>query len=125
MRARIGAAVILGLALLGAAALAGLLAKGVWAAPEERVVTISAMKFDFVPDKVTLKRGEPVILELSSLDRTHGFTIPELGVRADIPESGSARVRVMPDHVGSFAFRCDLFCGSGHEEMEAVIEVIP
>ena len=33
------------------------------------------------------------------------------------------RVRVVPEKVGTFDFHCDVFCGSGHEEMAGRIMV--
>jgi cytochrome c oxidase subunit II len=109
-----------GLALAGAAA-AGAIA--VAAAPEEKVITVAAMKFDFLPSTITLKKGEPVILELSSIDRAHGFKVPDLGIRADVLPDTAVRVRIVPDKVGRFTFACDNFCGEGHEDMEGVIVV--
>ena len=38
-----------------------------------RVVTISAKRFEFTPNQITLKRGEPVTLRVSAEDRDHGF----------------------------------------------------
>lgn len=94
------------------------------AADDANVVRISARKFQFIPNKVTLKRGRTVTLELTSLDRKHGFLIPALKLRADIPAGQSARVTLTPDKLGTFAFRCDLFCGGGHDGMTGVIEVV-
>ena len=37
-----------------------------------RVVTISAKRFEFTPNQITLKRGEPVTLRVSAEDRDHG-----------------------------------------------------
>jgi cytochrome c oxidase subunit 2 len=31
--------------------------------------------------------------------------------------------RVVPDRVGTFTFRCDIFCGAGHEDLEGEIIV--
>ena len=93
-------------------------------AAEGDVVHISAKKFACEPNRVTLKRGRTVTLELKSLDRKHGFLIPDLKLRADVPAGGSARVTLTPDKTGSFPFRCDLFCGSGHDSMTGVIEVV-
>ena len=50
-----------------------------------RVIQITAKKFEFSPAEIHLKRGEHVVLELTSLDRKHGFKLPELGIRADVP----------------------------------------
>ncbi len=93
------------------------------AASGERVVRITAKRFAYEPAAITLVRGQPVILELVSLDRTHGFRVPQLNIRAEIPEGSSARVRVVPEQAGHFFFACDVFCGSGHEEMEGDIIV--
>lgn len=89
----------------------------------ERVVRITAKRFTYEPATITLVRGQPVILELVSLDRTHGFRVPQLNIRTEIPEGSSARVRVVPEQAGHFFFACDVFCGSGHEEMEGDITV--
>jgi len=29
----------------------------------------------------------------------------------------------VPDKTGTFTFVCDIFCGTGHEEMDGTIEV--
>lgn len=89
----------------------------------ERVIKITAERYEYSPEEVVLKKGEPVILELISRDRLHGFHIEELNVRADVLPGQSARVRVVPDKVGVFPFTCDLFCGSGHSGMGGVITV--
>jgi cytochrome c oxidase subunit II len=90
---------------------------------EERVIKISAERYEYSPAKVTLKKGEAVILELTSGDRLHGFHIKELGVRADVLPGQPVRVRIVPDKVGTFPFTCDLFCGSGHSDMSGMITV--
>jgi cytochrome c oxidase subunit II len=89
----------------------------------ERVIQISAERYEYSPAKVTLKKGEAVILELTSEDRLHGFRIKDLGVRADVLPGQPVRVRIVPDKVGTFPFTCDLFCGSGHGDMNGVITV--
>jgi cytochrome c oxidase subunit 2 len=112
---------------IGASMLAlGLVAAAVMAvaaAPDEKVISVSAMKFEFLPATINLKRGEPVILELSSLDRVHGFKVPALGVDVAVLPDTTVRVRVVPDKAGRFAFLCDNFCGDGHEDMDGVIVV--
>jgi len=84
------------------------------AAPNENVISVSAMKFEFLPATINLKRGEPVILELNSLDRTHGFKVPDLGLDVAVLPDTTVRVRVVPEKVGRFTFLCDNFCGDGH-----------
>jgi cytochrome c oxidase subunit 2 len=112
--------------LTGAAGLGAvqLLAR-VSAAADERVIPIVAKKFVFVPDEVHLKQGEAVILELTAPEVTMGFSAPELGIRTDIVPGVPNRVRLTPSKAGRFLFNCDVFCGSGHEDMDGVIVVEP
>ena len=91
----------------------------------ERVVHIAAKRFEFVPATVELERGEPVILELSALDRVHGFQCPELALDASIVPGEPTRVRLVPDRAGTFSFHCSVFCGDGHEDMGGEIVVRP
>jgi len=66
----------------------------------------------------------PVVLELTTADVLMGFNAPDFAVRADIIPGQVARVRLVPDKVGTFAFLCDIFCGSGHETMSGTITVV-
>ena len=90
----------------------------------EQVVHMTAKKFEYNPSQITLKKGVPVILEITALDRDHGFKIPELGVRADLKPGQVTRVRIVPDRTGTFEFRCDVFCGDHHEDMAGEIVVV-
>jgi cytochrome c oxidase subunit II len=107
--------------LLLGAAMIGLRAA---AQPEEQVIKMLARRFTYTPNKLSLKRGVPVILELTSADVLMGFNAPDFDVRADIIPGQTARVRLVPDKVGTFTFLCDIFCGSGHETMSGTITVV-
>jgi cytochrome c oxidase subunit 2 len=96
----------------------------VTAHPEEQVIKITAKKFDYTPNQITLKKGVPVILEFTTKDVLMGFSVPDLGARSDIIPGQVARVRIVPNKVGSFPFHCDIFCGSGHEDMTGTITVV-
>lgn len=91
---------------------------------EERVIRITAKRFEYDPAQIVLKRGEPIVLELTSLDRDHGFKSEELGLRADVKPGQVTRVRLVPEQVGRFPFACDVFCGDGHEDMTGEIDVV-
>jgi cytochrome c oxidase subunit 2 len=90
----------------------------------ERIIKITAERYNYEPDRIVLKRGEPVILQLVSEDRLHGFHVKALGIRADVLPGMPVRVRVVPDKAGTFPFTCDVFCGSGHPDMSGVITVL-
>jgi cytochrome c oxidase subunit 2 len=92
-------------------------------ADAEPVVKIAAKRFTFSPSVIHLKKGETVILELTSLDRTHGFEAPDLGLTATIKPGAPTRIKVTPTKAGSFSFHCNVFCGDGHEDMNGTIVV--
>lgn len=121
LKATLSVAKIVGLAVVGIGL--AMLAVSQSMSGGERVIKISAERYEYSPATVTLKKGEAVILELTSEDRLHGFHIKELGVRADVLPGQPVRVRIVPDKVGTFPFTCDLFCGSGHGDMSGMITV--
>lgn len=112
-------------ALVAAVVLAGVisfaLAESTTRSP--RVIRITAERYDYEPGHIVLKKGEPVVLELISADRLHGFHAKALGIRADVLPGSPVKVRVVPDKAGTFTFTCDVFCGSGHGDMSGVITV--
>lgn len=102
----------------------GATASYVVAQPAEQVIKVTAKKFSYTPNVIQLKKGVPVVLEFTTEDVLMGFNVPDLGVRADIVPGKVVRVRIVPDKVGTFTFFCDIFCGSGHEDMTGTITVV-
>jgi cytochrome c oxidase subunit 2 len=93
------------------------------ATPSETVIKVVAKRFDYTPNVIKLKKGVPVVLELTTKDVTMGFSAPDFAARADIIPGQVARVRLVPDKTGTFTFVCDIFCGTGHEQMDGTIVV--
>jgi cytochrome c oxidase subunit II len=90
----------------------------------DQVIKITAKKFEYTPNEIRIKKGVPVVLEFISLDRIHGFTIPDLGgVRATIEPGKATRVTIVAPKAGTYEFHCDIFCGDGHEGMTGKIIV--
>jgi cytochrome c oxidase subunit II len=97
---------------------------GAATAPDDKaVIRVTARKFEYSPGEIEVKRGVLVVLELSSEDRHHGFSLPAFGVRADIEPGVTTRVQLRPDKAGRFPFHCDVFCGAGHEDMTGTLVV--
>ena len=92
-------------------------------AATEQVIQIQARQFQYSQPEITLTKGVPVTLELTSLDVVHGFNSPALGIRTDVIPGKVTRVRIVPQKAGSFVFRCDRFCGGGHDDMAGTIVV--
>ena len=91
--------------------------------PKERVIKVIAKKFVFVPNEIRVKQGETVLLQFTAPEVPMGFSLPDFSVRADIMPGKVTTLRLTPDKSGSFDFLCDVFCGSGHEEMNGKLIV--
>lgn len=91
---------------------------------QEQVIRMTAKRFEYSPSEITVRKGVPVVLEITSLDRDHGFKLREFGVRADIKPGEVTRVRIVPNRTGRFPFECDVFCGTGHEDMSGELVVV-
>ena len=61
---------------------ASLAAAGVTA--PEKVIPVTAERFKFTPAVIELKLGQPVVLELTTVDRKHGFQVPDLKIDENI-----------------------------------------
>jgi cytochrome c oxidase subunit II len=109
--------------LLGtAAALAGLTALAA-GNTKERVIKVVAKKFEFVPAEIKVKRGETIVLSFTSPEVPMGANFADFKQRIDIMPGKVATLRLTPEQAGTFVFLCDVFCGSGHEEMSGTLVV--
>jgi cytochrome c oxidase subunit 2 len=89
-----------------------------------KLIKVSAKRFVFVPNELTLKKGEAVEIGVMVTDVPMGFSVPDMNTRTDLIPGVVAHVRLTPQKTGTFPFLCDVFCGSGHEDMNGVIKVI-
>jgi len=87
------------------------------------VVEITAKRFAFSPEKITLKKGQTVKLRLHSEDVTHGFFLRPLKLDEEIPAGQTVEVTVTPQTAGTFTTICDHFCGANHGNMNMTIVV--
>jgi cytochrome c oxidase subunit 2 len=114
--------------LLQAFAAAGLIAATgrvlVLAQAKPRIIPITARKFEYEPGELTLKLNEPVVFQLKTADVVMGFSVPDFGVRGTIIPGQVTEVPMTPTKTGEFIFLCDVFCGTGHENMEGTMRVV-
>jgi len=110
--------------ILASMALAGLsLIQTTRSQPTPHHIEITAKRFNFTPGEITLKKGEPVVLVLTSTDVPHGIRIRELGIEVKAGKGQTSQVAFTPDKVGTFVGHCSVFCGSGHGSMAFTLHV--
>jgi cytochrome c oxidase subunit II len=92
-------------------------------AQEPRVINITAKRFECSPNQITLKKGEPVKLLLTSDDVTHGFFLKPLKIDEVIVPGKTTEVNLTPQTAGTYLLICDHFCGVNHAAMNMKIVV--
>ena len=89
-------------------------------AESPRRIEITAKKFTYDPDVITLKKGEPVVLVLRSIDVTHGLKVDGLNVKSgDVKKDKETEIHLTPQQTGHF------IGGKSHGEMKLQIDVVP
>jgi cytochrome c oxidase subunit 2 len=94
--------------------------------PEPRKITVMAKKYEFQPNRIELKVGEPVEITFESQDTKHGFSCKDLNVEKIVfTKDSPGKVTFTPEKPGAYKFKCAHFCGMGHPKMKGEIVVNP
>src|SRR6185437_5956812 len=89
-----------------------------------RRIEITAKRFTYDPDVLTLKQGEPVLLVLKSADVSHGLRVRELGLDLKTSKDKPAEKLFTPRKSGDFVGQCTVFCGANHATMKITFHVV-
>jgi cytochrome c oxidase subunit 2 len=110
--------------VVGCLALSSLALSGFAPAPDgPKRIDVSVKKFGYAPAEITLKKGEPVVLVLTTEDVTHGLKFKELNLNTRIEKGKPSELAFTPDSAGDFVGHCSVFCGSGHGSMTLTLHV--
>lgn len=86
-------------------------------------IRVTARKYEFSPNEITVKRGDHIKLIITALDRSHGFKLEAFHVDQKLSEGEPATVEFTADQTGTFLFECSHFCGLGHQKMKGRLTV--
>lgn len=99
------------------------LAQTASAAPEAREVKVTAKKYEFNPNIITVHEGERVKLSITALDRDHGFKLEAFAINQKLKKGDPTTIEFTADKAGTFPFQCSNFCGLGHGRMKGKLIV--
>lgn len=88
-----------------------------------RVVQVEARRYEFAPTPIVVKAGEPVRLEVTATDVTHGFGLEAMDVDRELPPGETQTIEFTPQEPGQHHIHCTYYCGPGHDEMEGALVV--
>lgn len=94
------------------------------AQPATQTIEITAKRFTYEPNEITVKKGQPVVLVVKSLDTSHGLHIRELDINLKVSKGGTSEVHFTPEKTGDFTGHCSVFCGNGHGSMMLTLHVV-
>jgi cytochrome c oxidase subunit 2 len=86
-------------------------------------INVSVKRFSYEPSQITVKKGEPVVIKLTTQDVAHGLKFKELNLNTKIEKGKTAELAFTPTHTGDFVGHCSVFCGSGHGSMTLTLHV--
>ncbi len=113
--------ITLGLYIMGPVAVAKSAAQSTPAGYHE--FTITAKNYEFNPAVVTVKKGEKVRLLITATDRDHGIKIEGYAIDQVLKKGRTETIEFTADKVGTFVFKCSVFCGMGHRKMKGKLVV--
>jgi len=85
---------------------------------------VGAAKFAFSVAEIGARRGETLVITLTSTDFVHGFSLPDLKARIDVPPGKRVDLTLRPLPAGRFIYLGDNFCGDEHDRMTGVPTVV-
>ena len=110
--------------LTGSMIVASFALSGFASAPDApKKISISVKRFGYEPAEITIKKNEPVVLELTTQDVTHGLKFKDLNLNTKIEKGKTAVLAFTPTKAGDFVGHCSVFCGSGHGSMTLTLHV--
>lgn len=73
--------------------------------------------------ELRVPQGRDVVLRLRSKDVLHSFEVPDLGLRRDVIYGRVSPLGFRADTPGRYPIDCSVLCGSGAEQMRAILVV--
>ena len=66
----------------------------------------------------------PIVVQVTSRDVVHSFTLPEMRVKQDATPGMTVRTWFTPTRLGSWEITCSQLCGLGHYRMRGEYQVV-
>ena len=93
------------------------------ASAETQEIQMTAKKYEFDPNVITVKQGDHVKLVITSLDRDHGIKLAAFGIKERLKKGVPTTVEFTASKAGTFPFECSVECGLGHHRMKGKVVV--
>jgi cytochrome c oxidase subunit II len=92
-------------------------------AQETKTFQVTAKQYEFIPGTIQVNQGDKVVLEVTAIDREHGFGLKAYDINRDLPKGKTVTIEFVADKKGEFTITCTTFCGMGHFGMQGKLIV--
>lgn len=86
-------------------------------------IQMTARKYEFNPNVITVKKGQRVRLIITAQDRDHGFQLRDFGINQRLFKGVLTSIEFTAYEVGTFPFNCSVRCGRRHGKMKGKLIV--
>lgn len=93
--------------------------------PQTREFTVGAKQFSYSPERISVNKGDRVILRLQPKDVSHGLYVDGYDVETQAAPKKEGVVEFVADDPGTYRFRCSVTCGVMHPFMVGEVAVEP
>lgn len=87
-------------------------------------VGLVAQSFSFTPSLIQLPVGAQATFFMTSRDVLHGFQVQNTNINVELMPGEVSSFTYTFDRPGSYRISCNEYCGIGHQNMLATIEVV-
>jgi heme/copper-type cytochrome/quinol oxidase subunit 2 len=88
---------------------------GTGVSEDAREIVITAKKYEFDPEVITVKQNERLKVVITALDHDHGFKIDAFHIDQILKKGEPTTIEFTADTTGTLPFQCSHFCGLGHK----------
>ncbi len=83
-------------------------------AQEVKQFTVKVEKYKFHPNKITVNKGDKVVIKVIAIDKDHGFGIEAYNIDKTLLKGKEITIDFVADKEGEFTIRCTKWCGFKH-----------
>ncbi|MGH9909465.1 MAG: cupredoxin domain-containing protein [Nitrososphaerales archaeon] len=83
----------------------------------------SSLQGTFNDLKLTVTKGDTIVLKIKNLDVPHGFGLDEFGINTVTTPGEITTIKFTASQEGQFTFYCTVFCGTGHPNHKGTLIV--
>ncbi|MBT5022632.1 hypothetical protein HOK51_03570 [Candidatus Woesearchaeota archaeon] len=89
----------------------------------KKAISINIFNYTFIPDMISVDKGDYVVMTVSALDRSYGFALEAFDIDEFVSKDGFVRFEFVVDKSGSFEFDNPVFCATGCQDMVGLLIV--